>query len=216
LILPAEWSLFLEQLQNFESAAFAAYSLEEISKDHLDASAQAILNDFKAAPRRHSWLLGRAALYNLSSISKLNFNEIALTKFPSPIISLSHTDALAVAVACPAGAQLGVGLDVQSHREIPLKSLRLFLTSNELKSFEGFQEEDKQQKALLIWTQKEAVFKATPQNDNVLLSAFELNDLGSLENNASFLAGGLSYRVKSWIFSKVTISVAFCVGDKVL
>ncbi len=62
----------------------------------------------------------------------------------------------------------GVGVDIEGHREVKKEMARFFLTPNE-RAVSDLE-------FLRLWTVKEALFKACPDNGKLLLSDFETED----------------------------------------
>jgi phosphopantetheinyl transferase len=62
----------------------------------------------------------------------------------------------------------GVGVDIESHREVKKEMIRFFLTPKEQVVSDS--------EFLRLWTVKEALFKACPDNEKLLLSDFETED----------------------------------------
>jgi len=91
--------------------------------------------------------------------------------FPHRTLSLSHADGRAVAVRGD-GSLGGVGIDFEPWRpEVNTGIARFFLRRSEQAATEVGAH------ALLrLWTVKEALFKATPDNGAIVLLDFELTD----------------------------------------
>ena len=62
----------------------------------------------------------------------------------------------------------GVGVDIESHREVKKEMARFFLTPKE-RAVSDLE-------LLRLWTVKEALFKACPDNEKLLLTDFETED----------------------------------------
>jgi hypothetical protein len=127
-----------------EPAPLAALSLGELAR----------LPD---GPRRHDWLLGRAAL------KASGVGDTSTVAFPNRCLSLTHSAGVAVAARCD-GDQAGVGVDLEGWRRIDPRAARFFLRPEERGDL------------LRLWTVKEALFKATPANAGVVLVDFALED----------------------------------------
>lgn len=116
-------------------------------------------------PRRHDWLLGRAAL------KAHGIGDTSTVAFPNRCLSLTHSAGVAVAARCD-GDQAGVGVDLEGWRTIDPRAARFFLRPNE------------QGDLLRLWTVKEALFKATPANAGAVLVDYEVEDPLTLEGTA--------------------------------
>jgi hypothetical protein len=116
-------------------------------------------------PRRHDWLLGRAAL------KAHGIGDTSTVAFPNRCLSLTHSAGVAVAARCD-GDQAGVGVDLEGWRTIDPRTARFFLKPNE------------QGDLLRLWTVKEALFKATPANAGAVLVDYEVEDPLAMEGTA--------------------------------
>jgi hypothetical protein len=116
-------------------------------------------------PRRHDWLLGRAAL------KAHGIGDTSTVAFPNRCLSLTHSAGVAVAARCD-GDQAGVGVDLEGWRTIDPRTARFFLKPNE------------QGDLLRLWTVKEALFKATPANAGAVLVDYEVDDPLAMEGTA--------------------------------
>lgn len=108
--------------------------------------------------RRHDWLLGRAALKAL-----LGIDDTSSVAFPNPSVSLTHSAGVAVAARCD-GQQAGLGVDLEGWQAIDAGTARLYLHPDE----EGHR--------LRLWTVKEALFKATPANDDAVFLDYRVEN----------------------------------------
>lgn len=120
-----------------------------------------------AGPRRHDWLVGRAALKSLLGPPA----DTSGLAFPHPRLSLTHAGgmawALAVEAAGTAPAMLGAGIDHEPWREVDPRMARFFLHDREALTGLGL---------LAAWTVKEALYKAVPVNHDVTLLDVVLDD----------------------------------------
>lgn len=122
---------------------------------------RAALDRLKAERRRESWLRGRAALKAL-----LGDVDTTALSFPHPEISLTHTEDVAVAVACEGARGVGVDLEVRPPSE---RAARRFLSEAE---FAGTSPDD----WLRLWTVKEARFKADLRNKGRTILEYGIDD----------------------------------------
>lgn len=146
--------------------------------------------------RRHDWLLGRAALKAL-----LSGADTASLRFPHRSLSLTHSSGLAVA-ALAAGAQAGVGVDYEGPRRPDPRTARFFLRNQERRPGEDL---------LRLWTVKEALFKATPDNAGAALVDCELADPQAVEGSAAG-RDGWAFRYASTPLGEGWLTVAVCHG----
>ncbi len=116
--------------------------------------------------RRHDWLLGRAALKAVLGIA-----DTSVVAFPNRSVSLTHSGGVAVAARCD-GPQAGLGVDLEGWQTIDPRTARLYLHAHE------------QGDLLRLWTVKEALFKATPDNDAAVFLDYEVDDPHALTGRA--------------------------------
>jgi 4'-phosphopantetheinyl transferase EntD len=114
-----------------------------------------------AGLRRHDWLLGRAAL------RAHGIADTALVAFPNRCLSLTHAAGVALAARCD-GAQAGLGVDLEGWRTIDPRAARFYLRPQETGDL------------LRLWTVKEALFKATPDNAGAVLVDYQVDDSDAL------------------------------------
>ncbi|HVF14171.1 MAG TPA: hypothetical protein VM942_06190 [Acidimicrobiales bacterium] len=121
-------------------------------------------------PRRGEWLQGRSALKQLLGPG----TDTSTVTFPNRCLSLTHAAGLAVAARCDEeGGQVGLGVDFEGRRAIDPRAARFFLRDQE------------QGDLLRLWTVKEALFKATPDNGGAMLLDYEVDDAGALAGTAT-------------------------------
>jgi hypothetical protein len=109
--------------------------------------------------RRTEWLRGRAALKILLR-RQGHTEDTSLLHFPHPRLSLTHSAGLALAVSSPDPSLQGLGIDFEAHRPVKPGTERFFLTEAERNRLGQSSEAD----LLRLWTVKEALFKADPDN----------------------------------------------------
>ncbi|MCZ6813949.1 MAG: 4'-phosphopantetheinyl transferase superfamily protein [Alphaproteobacteria bacterium] len=81
----------------------------------------------------------------------------------------------------------GIGVDLESHREVKKEMTRFFLTRKE--------QTVPASEFLRLWTVKEALFKACPENDKLLLSDFETEDPKAMSGKA-YLRGNPAFEFR--------------------
>jgi hypothetical protein len=115
---------------------------------------------------RQDWLLGRAALKSLVPAG----HDTSQLSFPHPAMSLTHAGGLAVAT-CTDVRVGGLGVDFEPWRNRPDQRMaRFFLRPSERSAVVA-------PRALLrLWTIKEALYKAMPDNSGCVLLDIELSD----------------------------------------
>jgi phosphopantetheinyl transferase len=89
-------------------------------------------------------------------------------EFPHPGISLTHSGD--VAIAAGAAGVAGVGIDFECWRDVQPQMARWFLSAREQAWLERFSPPGVVRELLRLWTVKEALFKACPQNAALVLA----------------------------------------------
>jgi 4'-phosphopantetheinyl transferase EntD len=143
-----------------------------------------------AGRRRHDWLLGRAAL------RAHGITDTATVAFPNRCLSLAHAANMAVAARCD-GDQAGLGVDLEGWRPIDPRTAPLFLRPGERGDL------------LRLWTVKEALFKATPDNAGVALVDYEVDDPLAHEGRATDRQGR-TFEYQSRPLPEGWLTIAVC------
>ena len=76
----------------------------------------------------------------------------------------------------PNAIVMGVGMDVETSRLPNRKTARFFLTDNEQEWLKGQSDVGLGKTLLRLWTVKEAIFKADPENDGRVVGEYVLDD----------------------------------------
>ena len=151
-------------------------------------------------PRREAWLRGRAALKHLLDLLGEDTDTTPVA-FPHPRLSLTHSGALAVAVATECS---GTGVDFEICRALRTDTGRFFLTSDE---HEGLAAADGD--LLRLWTVKEAVFKADVENGRHGLADYRVDDLAAASGTAVRRDEAMAFRYGSleWRGGVLTVAI---------
>jgi len=143
--------------------------------------------------RRGDWLRGRAALKLL-----LGLVDTSTVVFPHRALSLTHAAGLAVAARCGDGAgQVGLGVDFEGWRPMDPRAARFYLRDGE------------QGDLLRLWTVKEALFKATPDNHRATLLDYEVTDPAARAGTATDRTGR-GFRYSSTCLRQGWLTIAVC------
>ena len=125
--------------------------------------------------RRRDWLLGRAALKQL-----VEGGDTSGVRFPHRCLSLTHSAGVAVAARSD-GDQAGLGVDLEGWQAPDPRITRFLLGERENERHRaGGTPSD----LLRLWTVKEALFKATPDNAKVTFLDYELLEPAALVGEA--------------------------------
>jgi 4'-phosphopantetheinyl transferase EntD len=163
------------------SAAVAAAPIEE---DLLTEDERRRYAEVGDTSRCDSWLRGRAALKHL--LARIGESpDTARLEFPHPRLSLSHCGRYAVAIASPAAATSGMGVDLELRREVPADAARFFLSVDERRQLPLAPGRE----LLRLWTVKEAVFKADLGNAGRGLLDYHLADTAARQGLARVCGG---------------------------
>lgn len=150
--------------------------------------------------RRRQWLLGRTALHQLLPAG----TDTGGLTFPHPQLSISHTDEVAFAVQVEHVVGTGVDVELTARRPDP-RSARFFLRADERPS------ELSAAELLRLWTVKEALFKATPDNADLVLLDYRLADAVSTTGRAAG-PGGEQLEYASTLVPDGVLTVAVCLA----
>ena len=151
--------------------------------------------------RATDWLLGRAALRLV-----MDGADTSAVAFPHPRLSLTHAAGVAVAAACDAGPA-GLGVDFEGHRPTDPGAARFFLQGPERAT--AGEDED----LLRLWTVKEALFKATPDNAGGLLLDYRLSHPAAAVGTAVDARGHAFRYVSGYLAGRGPLAVAVCLGS---
>jgi 4'-phosphopantetheinyl transferase EntD len=170
-------------LETFSLPIVACFEAQPLTEARLTAGEQADFAKLTAPPRRESWLRGRAALKRLLA-SLGGSDDTSTLKFPHPRLSLTHSDAWAVAVGTASEKLLGIGVDLEVKSGPKPDAARRFLNPAEMVWLRRMEEEERPRMLHRIWTVKEAAFKADPQNQGRTLKDYGMADPGYVAGKA--------------------------------
>lgn len=142
-------------------------SVDAVSITDLNVIEQRQMNRFCHAERRRDWLRGRRALRSLLLREGLPPDTSRL-EFPHAEISLTHCGDVSIAAGVTGVA--GVGIDYEHWREVRPRMARWFLSMQEQAWLERLSLARVGRELLRLWTVKEALFKACPQNTGLVLA----------------------------------------------
>jgi 4'-phosphopantetheinyl transferase EntD len=153
----------------------------ELGDDNAEVLTEAELAAAKAHStrlRQEEWQRGRKMLKSVLRRAGQPTGTEAI-RFPNAQVSLSHSGdlAAAVSVAKPSGLS-GIGIDLQCRRPMAFGTARFFLRPEELR------EELSADDLLRLWTIKEAIYKADPQNSAQLLDDYRIESPKALTGQA--------------------------------
>lgn len=160
------------------------------------------------AGRRIEWLTGRAALKRLlARIGKKA--DAAEILFPNSCYSLTHSGGIAVAAGVARAGPLGVGVDLELRPGMDPRTARFFLTPYERSCVEraGICQTTE---LLRLWTIKEAVYKADPENRDRVLADYGLPEPARACGRAAAGCGGGQFRYASFAVPSGCLAVAVC------
>jgi 4'-phosphopantetheinyl transferase EntD/acyl carrier protein len=161
-------------------------------------------------PRRRAWLTGRRALRAALTGCGLPA-DTSLYRFPSPLASLSHSGDRAVAAVVPArpARVAGVGVDIELDRECDPRTAPFFLTEAERARLTAAPAPARAAALLRLWTVKEALFKADPDNAAAVLRDYAVADPAARRGQAVRAAApAVEFRYLSLAVPRGFLSVA--------
>lgn len=192
-------------LDTFSVPLQACFENQPVPEDRLTSGEQAALARLTAAGRRESWLKGRAALKRLMT-GLGGTDDTSGLAFPNPRVSLSHSEAWAVAVGAAAGCLRGIGVDLEVKGVPKPETARRFLNPAELVWLRRMDEAEHPRMLHRLWTVKEATFKADPENAGRTLRDYGLADPGYVTGRAR--RGDLVFHYASFEVAGGFLSVA--------
>jgi 4'-phosphopantetheinyl transferase EntD len=128
-------------------------------------TAEAVLMSHAAPGRQREFALGRACAR--AALASLGHGHAVLGRrgdgaplWPGGVVgSISHTQGLAVALAAPAGAFRGLGVDVEQYGRVTSNLYRQLFDCGERTQLAGMAEADRDRFAALFFSAKEACCK---------------------------------------------------------
>ena len=148
-----------------------------MAENLLDSTDHQRLASFSTIARKKQWLRGRNALSAVVAALDIKPRLSELDP-PCPGISLTHNGKISVAAGI--GTALGIGIDFESWRQIEPAMLRWFLTETEQQQLAVQSNFTR----LRLWTVKEALFKASSENQGLLLTDFEVDQSMAMTGHA--------------------------------
>jgi 4'-phosphopantetheinyl transferase EntD len=145
--------------------------------------------DSMGSRRAMEWLRGRAALKDILARLGRDADTTGIA-FPNPQLSLSHGGGLAVAFGTGADGVRGLGVDYEPRRCPKPAIARFFLTEWEQAWLASTPEAERPRHLLRLWTVKESVFKADPDNRGSLLMDYALDAPAERRAVARVIRGG--------------------------
>lgn len=199
--LNASW-LQSEIGNQLEMDVAVALAKSPLPPSELSRNENLIFQSLRSGSRRQAWLRGRGALKEL--LTRFHENpETSAIHFPNSRFSLSHSGAYAIAVGVSADQVLGIGVDFQVRRTLSASLSRRFLSEDECRKFLS---PNKPNSLLRLWSIKEALYKANPENRRTVLSAYSLVRPDALKRG---LASSRSLPMKRFIYCSMEFADGF-------
>ena len=178
-----EASLTDALLETFSLPIRACVEGTPLPEDRLCAGEREELSRMTAPERRESWLRGRAALKRLAAAIGTD-PDTSVLRFPHPRLSLSHSASWAVAIGLGSGAAGGLGVDLELKAAPKPETARKFLNPSEMVWLRRMDEGEHPRLLHRLWTVKEALYKADPENAGKSLRDYALADPGFVAGRA--------------------------------
>jgi 4'-phosphopantetheinyl transferase EntD len=170
-------------LETFSLPILACFESRPLPEDRLTPGEKENLARMTAPERRESWLRGRHALKRLQA-SLGGSEDTSTLKFPHPQLSLTHSESWAVAVGSTSSKLLGLGVDLEVKSVPKPEAAPRFLNPAEMVWLRRMDEPDRPKLLHRLWTVKEAIFKADPENPGRTLKQYGLADPGFVAGRA--------------------------------
>jgi 4'-phosphopantetheinyl transferase EntD len=170
-------------LETFSLPILACVEGTVLPEGQLSPGEREELARLTAPARRESWLRGRAALKRLSAAIGIE-SDTSLLRFPHPRISLTHSEGWAVAIGLNSDKLGGLGVDLELKSVPKPETARKFLNPSELVWLRRMDEGDHPRLLHRLWTVKEALFKADPENNGKTVKDYALADPGFVAGRA--------------------------------
>ena len=214
--------------QAFKRPIIPCITREPLTRAELSETETIQYAQFKNERRKESWLRGRRALKILlrdlefaEHRGELRDTDTSATFFPHPAFSLSHSQDLAIAIACLAPA-FGVGIDLEFIRPTKPQMARFYLSESEREWLDELDSEERSLQQIRLWTVKEALFKSDLNNLGRTLLRYELEDPISIAGRASIKESAAknsetrkqTFDYKSKRFGSIWVTVAISYGEQ--
>ncbi|GAA1909595.1 4'-phosphopantetheinyl transferase superfamily protein [Streptantibioticus ferralitis] len=134
---------------------------------------------------RRQWLISRHALRLLLGVLGLPLDTTRYA-FPHRRLSLTHIEGAAVAAGAVRDTRqlAGVGVDLETDREARVDTTRFFLDERERSWLASLPDTARATEQLRLWTVKEALFKADPDNRHTVLRDYTTLDAAAHRGRA--------------------------------
>ncbi len=183
-----------------------ALSRHALSPERLSTVEHGYLASIPVKARRVEWLTGRAAIMRLRSRMGANLDG-RIRAGSDRGYSLTHSAGIAVAVASQTPGQR-VGIDLELGRCPDPRAAHWFLSADEQRQL---REAGRGKLRLLrIWTAKEALYKADPQNAGHVLADYVLANPMRAAGRAFAAHCGSVFRYASLKVMGGYLSIALC------
>ena len=169
-------------LETFSIPIVVCVEVQPLPENRLTPGETSDFAKLTAPARRESWLCGRAALKRLGAAIGQG-DDTSVFKFPHPKMSLTHSETWAVAIGSSSSKVDGIGVDLEVKIPKP-ETARRFLNPSELVWLRRMDETDHPRLLHRLWTVKEAIFKADPENAGRTLRDYALADPGFVAGRA--------------------------------
>jgi phosphopantetheinyl transferase len=177
-----EASLADALLETFSIPIVVCVEVQPLPENRLTPGETADFTKLTAPARRESWLCGRAALKRLGAAIGQG-EDTSVFKFPHSKMSLTHSETWAVSIGSVSPKLDGIGVDLEVKIPKP-ETARRFLNPSELVWLRRMDETDHPRLLHRLWTVKEAIFKADPENAGRTLRDYALADPGFVAGRA--------------------------------
>lgn len=152
---------------------------------------------------------GREAL--ASALRAASRAADAVSSWPCPFASLTHSGDVAIAIALPPDVcATGIGIDLELDRPIKPGMARLICGERERAWVSSLPAERQAAEVLRLWTAKEALYKADPGQGDAIVADYTLAQPGRAVTTGGRLDSQRHATVTSLRSAGAVISVALC------
>lgn len=181
-----------------------------IEVGELTLGERGVFDNLKDGERREEWLRGRGRLKEVLRCLEES-EDTSRLKFPNARFSLSHSGDRAMAVGIPDTRGIdGIGVDMERPRPVKAEAARFFLNEIERQRLTRSTESDR----LRLWTVKEALFKAHPENEGQGVKDYFILFPDRLSGSAVHPRSGRRFLYHSEASSEGVLTVAVCLSEE--
>lgn len=137
--------------------------------------------------------------------------DAPITRWPCPFASLTHSGDVAIAVAVPPDVPaIGIGVDLEHDRPIKAGMARLICDTHERAWLATVPAELQPFEVLRLWTAKEALYKADPEQGDAIVADYALESPSAAVTTGGRVGSSHHATLVSLRRPGAVISIALC------